>query len=107
MCLTIPGRILSIETSDPTSPMAVVDFAGVEKRVNMIYLPEAKVGNYVLVHAGFATDTMDEAEAREALRYAAEMNEQVAASFPPQGIATASLTRRDALERKRLPEVTL
>ena len=84
MCLTIPGRILRIDPADPTARMAVVDFAGVERRVNLICLPEAKVGDYVLVHAGFATDTMDEAEAREALRYASEMSEQ-GASTPPAG----------------------
>ncbi len=105
MCLTIPGRILRIDPSDPTARMAVVEFTGVEKRVNLIYLPEAKVGDYVLVHAGFATDTMVEAEAREALRYASEMGEQ-AASSPPLGTAKAPPPRPEGRERKGLPEVT-
>lgn len=77
MCLTIPGQVQSIDATDPTARIAVVDFAGVPKRVNLLYLPEAQVGEYVLVHAGFATETLPEAEALEALRYASEMGEQL------------------------------
>ncbi len=62
MCLAIPGRIVRIEGSS-----ADVDFGGVMRRVN-ISLVEAKKGDWVVVHAGFAIETMDEAEAKETIK---------------------------------------
>jgi hydrogenase expression/formation protein HypC len=73
MCLTIPGKIEEISEADPTARTARVDFSGIVKTVNLLYLPEAKAGDYVLVHAGFATEIVPEREALEALRYTAEM----------------------------------
>ena len=66
MCLAIPGRIVAI-TPDPASPVAEVDYDGVRRRAQLIYLPEARVGDYILVQAGFAVRRLSEAEAREAL----------------------------------------
>jgi len=69
MCLAIPGRIVSIEGDDPTLRSGSVDFAGIGKRVNLSCVPEAKVGDFVLVHVGFAISTIDEREARQVFEY--------------------------------------
>ena len=74
MCLAIPGRIVAIDAQDPAARVAQVDFDGLSKSVQLVYLPEAGVGDYVLVHAGFATQRLPEEEALEALRYAREMS---------------------------------
>ena len=66
MCLAIPGRIVAIE-ADPSSPVAEVDYDGIRRRAQLLYLPEARVGDYILVQAGFAVRRLGEAEAREAL----------------------------------------
>lgn len=63
MCLAIPGRIASISGDDPVIRMACVDFGGVAKEINLAYVPEARIGDYILVHVGFALTIIDEAEA--------------------------------------------
>ena len=55
MCLAVPGRILTIEGDDPILRAGKVDFAGIQKRVHLSAVPEAKVGDYVLVQVGFTT----------------------------------------------------
>jgi hydrogenase expression/formation protein HypC len=75
MCLAVPGRILSIEGPDPFLRTGKVDFAGILKTVNLSYVPEARVGDYVLVHVGFAISTIDEAEAAQVFEYLREMGE--------------------------------
>jgi hydrogenase expression/formation protein HypC len=75
MCLAVPGRILSIEGDDPVLRAGRVDFAGIVKRVNLSYVPEASVGDYVLVHVGFAISTVGEAEARQVFAYLKEMGD--------------------------------
>jgi hydrogenase expression/formation protein HypC len=72
MCLAIPGRIVSINASEPAQPVAQVDFEGQLKTVSLLYVPEATVGEYVIVQSGFATRLVEEAEAREALALARE-----------------------------------
>jgi hydrogenase expression/formation protein HypC len=62
MCLGIPGRILAAEGGSVA--MARVDMGGVQRDVCLAYVPEASVGDYVLVHVGFAVRVMDEAEAQ-------------------------------------------
>jgi hydrogenase expression/formation protein HypC len=69
----IPGRVEKIEGDEPTLRTALVDFSGIVKRVNLIYLPEAEAGNYVIVHAGFATEVIPEEDAREAIRTTANL----------------------------------
>ncbi|MDP2965163.1 MAG: HypC/HybG/HupF family hydrogenase formation chaperone [Pelolinea sp.] len=66
MCLAIPGKIKKIYQNDSTR-MGVVDFSGVELDVCLEAVPEAEVGNYVIVHAGFAISTLTEDEALEIL----------------------------------------
>lgn len=75
MCLAVPGRIISIEGDDPLLRSGRVDFAGVTKQVNLAYVPDALVGDYVLVHVGFALSTIDEHEARQVFEYLREMGE--------------------------------
>ena len=69
MCLAIPGKIVSIAGDDPLTRMARVSFDGVVKEVSLAYLPDARVDEYVVVHAGFALSRVDEAEAREVFEY--------------------------------------
>ena len=66
MCLAVPGKIVSIEERDETR-MAKVDFGGVVKDVCLAYLPEIRVGDYTIVHVGFAIQKLDEASALETL----------------------------------------
>ena len=66
MCLAIPGKIKKIYQKDSTR-MGVIDFSGVELDVCLEAVPEAEVGNYVIVHAGFAISTLTEDEAQETL----------------------------------------
>lgn len=67
MCLGIPGRIIDIDAADELLPMGTVDFEGVRRRVCLSYVPEAGIGDYVVVHVGFAIGRVDEAEAAAAL----------------------------------------
>jgi len=73
MCLGIPGKILSIESK--ALRMGKVAFGPLNKQVCLEYVPEATVGNYVLVHAGFAIGCIDEHEARRVHEYLAEIGE--------------------------------
>lgn len=66
MCLAVPGRVVAIE-GDGELRMARIDFDGVMRDVCLAYVPEARLGDYVLVHVGFAIATIDESEARETL----------------------------------------
>jgi hydrogenase expression/formation protein HypC len=75
MCLAVPGKILSIEGSDPLLRSGRVDFSGITKQINLAYVPEAQVGDYVLVHVGFAINTIDEAEAQQVFEYLRQMGE--------------------------------
>jgi hydrogenase expression/formation protein HypC len=74
MCLAIPGRVTDLHEAGGVT-MARVDFGGIAREACMAYLPEAKVGDYVLVHAGFAISAMDEAEAKQTLADLALMGE--------------------------------
>jgi hydrogenase expression/formation protein HypC len=63
MCLAIPVLIQEID-----GPVAVVEIGGVKRKVGLVLTPEAKVGQYVLIHAGYAIGVLDEEEARETLK---------------------------------------
>jgi hydrogenase expression/formation protein HypC len=66
MCLAVPGRVISLENRDDTR-MAEVDFGGVRKEVCVEYVPDVVVGEYVVVHVGFAIQRLDEASATATL----------------------------------------
>lgn len=72
MCLGIPGKILSIYEEHSTK-MAKVDFGGVTREVCVEVIPEAKPGDWTIVHAGFALNILDETEAQETLNILREM----------------------------------
>lgn len=73
MCLAIPGQIQSIEGSE-MERTGRVSFGGVVKNILLACVPDAKVGDYVMVHAGFAISVVDENEALETLKYLAAMD---------------------------------
>jgi hydrogenase expression/formation protein HypC len=75
MCLAVPGKIVEVRDNDPVTRMGAVDFGGVLKEINLSFVPEAKIGDYVLVHAGFALNTIDEKEASQVFEYLREMGE--------------------------------
>jgi hydrogenase expression/formation protein HypC len=71
MCLAIPGKI--VEMVDAENSIAKVDVGGVKRNVNIGMLDDTKVGDYVLIHVGFAMSKVDEAEAEETLRLLKEL----------------------------------
>jgi hydrogenase expression/formation protein HypC len=75
MCLAIPGKIVSVENEEPIFRTGRVSFGGIIKEVNLAYVPEAKVGDYVIVHVGFAISKVDEAEAVRVFEYLQQMDE--------------------------------
>jgi len=75
MCLGVPGQVVEIEDDTIGMPMGTVSFGGVTKSVCFAYTPEAAVGDYVVVHVGFAISRIDEEEARQAWAYLEEMGE--------------------------------
>jgi hydrogenase expression/formation protein HypC len=75
MCLAVPGKITSITGEDPLTRMGKVDFGGILKEVSLAYVPEVKVGDYVIVHVGFALSRVDEDEAQKVFGYLREMQE--------------------------------
>ncbi|HSK71989.1 MAG TPA: HypC/HybG/HupF family hydrogenase formation chaperone [Pyrinomonadaceae bacterium] len=75
MCLAVPGKIISIEGDDAVFRRGRVNFGGIVKDVSLAYVPEAKPGDYVVVHVGFALSIVDEEEARKVFEYLREMGE--------------------------------
>jgi hydrogenase expression/formation protein HypC len=75
MCLGVPGQIVSISEPPDGLRMGRVSFAGIIKEVCLAYLPEAEVGDYVVVHVGFAISRIDEAEAQQVFGYLDRMGE--------------------------------
>ncbi len=76
MCLAIPGKIHSIETKfDGLVRMARVSFGGIIKEASLEMVPDAKEGDYVLVHVGVAISVVDEEEAKLTFKYLEEMGE--------------------------------
>jgi hydrogenase expression/formation protein HypC len=65
MCLAVPGELLEIVNEDPVRRAGRVNFGGVVKEVNLAFVPEAKPGDYLVVHVGFALSVLDEMEAAE------------------------------------------
>jgi hydrogenase expression/formation protein HypC len=74
MCLAIPGKV--VETyQEHEVLMGKVDFGGVAKRVCLEHVPEVRIGEYVLVHVGFALSVVDEEEAQHVFSFLRQMNE--------------------------------
>jgi hydrogenase expression/formation protein HypC len=73
MCLAIPGKIMSISGEDPLERTGKIDFGGILKNASLAYVPEANVGDYVIVHVGFAISRLDEEEAHKVFEYLKEI----------------------------------
>ncbi len=76
MCLAIPGLITSINESDVLSRSGVVNFGGVNREINLSCLPEVKVGDYIIAHAGVALQALDEIEAQRIISDLASIEHQ-------------------------------
>jgi hydrogenase expression/formation protein HypC len=75
MCLAIPGKVVSISGDDVLTRMGKIDFSGVIKQASLAYVPEVQVGDYVIVHVGFALGKVDEEEAQKVFEYLKQMGE--------------------------------
>ncbi len=95
MCLAVPGQVLSLAGDDPLTRSGKVSFGGVTKEVCLGFVPEVKVGDYVIVHVGFALSIVDEAEAKQVFDYLRQM-EELAEMSPPGPAGPAA---NDALGR--------
>lgn len=86
MCLGVPGKIIQIDENAQGMAMGKVSFSGVVKEVCLAYTPEAQIGDYVIVHVGFAISKVDEAEAQEVFKFLAQMAELDELKIPqPEG----------------------
>jgi hydrogenase expression/formation protein HypC len=70
MCLALPARVVALQDSD----MAIVDLGGIRKRISIALVPEARLGDYVIVHVGYAIGLLDAAEAEATLKLFAELS---------------------------------
>jgi hydrogenase expression/formation protein HypC len=76
MCLAIPGKIISISNElDDLFRIGKVSFDGIVKEVNLVMVPEANIGDYVMVHVGSAISVVDEVEARETMEVLKQLGE--------------------------------
>jgi hydrogenase expression/formation protein HypC len=75
MCLAIPGKVVSISGDEPLTRMGKIDFSGVTKEASLAYVPEVKIGDYVIVHVGFALSKVDEDEAKKVFEYLKQIEE--------------------------------
>ncbi len=84
MCLGIPGRVIEIR-DDAGLPMGKVDFGGVRKDACLAYIPEVQIGDFVIVHVGFAISRVDEDEAMKTLEILSTMGDLVSAELATMG----------------------
>jgi hydrogenase expression/formation protein HypC len=75
VCLGVPGKVLTVEENALGMAMGTVSFAGVTKEICLAYVPEAKPGDYVIVHVGFAISIVSEQEAEETFEILRQMGE--------------------------------
>ena len=82
MCLTVPGRIVQLEESEATGRVARIDFGVAVRTASLLYVPEAAVGDFVIVQSGFATRRLGAREAEEAIAARREFDALGAGSAP-------------------------
>jgi len=75
MCLGIPGKIINLLDEGPLTRKGKVNFGGILKEINLAYTPEASIGDYVIVHSGFAISKINEQEANRVFEYLEQMEE--------------------------------
>ena len=93
MCLGVPGQVTEVWEQDSTR-MATVDFGGVRKQVCLAYVPQVEVGDWTIVHVGFALTKLDEKSARETLelfRSVGLLDEELGVGSPTAGAGPSSL----------------
>ena len=74
MCLAIPGKIVEVTNNDSLMRTGRVSFGGIVKEINLAYVPDANLDDYVIVHAGFAISKLDESEAFQVFEYLKEIS---------------------------------
>ncbi len=84
MCLGVPGQVVRVDRNDLGMTMGLVKFGGITKEICLMYTPEAAVGDWVLVHVGFAISRLDEESAKEVFATLEQMGE-LADLAPPSG----------------------
>jgi hydrogenase expression/formation protein HypC len=82
MCLAIPGKVLSIDGNNGMR-LARVDFGGIVRQASLDFVPEAEVGDYVMVHVGFAISRVDAEEAQRTYELLRQIGE-IEAELPPE-----------------------
>ena len=85
MCLGVPGKVIEINENPTGMTMGRVSFGGIVKEVCLAYTPEAVVGDYVVVHVGFAISQIDETEAHKVFEFLQEMGELGELDVPQPG----------------------
>ncbi len=84
MCLGVPGKVVEVSTNALGLPQGKVQFGGVVKEVNFCYTPEVQVGDYVVVHVGFAISQIDEEEARKVFAFLQRMGDLEGIDLPEE-----------------------
>jgi hydrogenase expression/formation protein HypC len=87
MCLAVPGKVLEVR-DDRGTRMATVDFGGVVKEICLAYLPDVGVGDYAIVHVGFAISKVDEASALETLQMFKDLGIVIEDELSPREMST-------------------
>jgi hydrogenase expression/formation protein HypC len=87
MCLAVPGKVLEVR-DDRGTRMATVDFGGVVKEICLAYLPDVGVGDYAIVHVGFAISKVDEASALETLQMFKDLGIVIEDELSPREVTT-------------------
>jgi hydrogenase expression/formation protein HypC len=90
VCLGVPGKVLTVEENAQGMIMGTVSFGGVNKEICLAYVPEAKPGDYVIVHAGFAISIINEQEAEETFEILRQMGELVDLAEAGEGASDAA-----------------
>jgi len=82
MCLGVPGKVVEIQENPQGMTMGKVNFAGITKEVCLAYVPDVQIGEYVIVHVGFAISKVDEEEAMQVFEYLKQMDELAELDIP-------------------------
>ena len=92
MCLGVPGKVVEVLENPVGMTMGRVSFGGIVKEVCLAYTPGVEVGDYVVVHVGFAISTIDEGEAQKVFEYLREMDElgELDVPQPSPGVGPAT-----------------
>jgi hydrogenase expression/formation protein HypC len=98
MCLAVPGRVIEIYSENGLR-MGRIDYAGTQNSACLAYVPEAEIGSYVIVHAGFALQILDEAEAHASLELLTELNAHIDADRATDAAAPAGRAQPPLEER--------